>query len=196
MTIPEMEQLKRRNAFRAEAAQRLDQWAATRTGIQQYERAQRPHAFAFWYSLPPEGSDLGADVVNDAVLTDVVRSGLRSAVEVGGLNVFLLTYGHVPNVLDGIYVADASDYMDVAVFKNALRRVPLPLLADFIRLKAMAASHAPLKWFLDGDVLWVADVRERIQCPHGVYDHLFSSMDAPRSQPGSTEIYEKHWALY
>ena len=99
-------------------------------------------------------------------------------------------------MLDGINVVDASDYMDVAVFKNALRRVPLPLLADFIRLKAMAASHAPLKWFLDGDVLWVADVRERIQCPQGAYDHLFSSMDAPRSRWCTAEIYEKHWALY
>ena len=166
MTRLEMQTAYTRRVEHAEGARRLHRWATElpggglplRDGI-----AER--AFAFWYDKA------GKDT---AQLPPVCRDGLASAVAKGGFEVHLLCYQRMEHLPVGVCPIPCEDFLPYAEFRKLLAgAVPLPLLADYIRLKALGGYSA---WFIDCDTLWLRQPAVNWDGP--CYGHVFGSQEA------------------
>ena len=128
----------------------------------------KERAFAFWYD------NSGAEQVE---LPQVCSDGLVSAVRKGDFEVHLLCYQRFQKLPTGVCAVSCTDLLPYADFKSLLAAgVPVPLCADYIRLKAL--SHH-CGWFIDCDTLWCRPPTVTWDGP--CYGHVFGSMEAGRN---------------
>ena len=75
-------------------------------------------------------------------------------------------------------------------------QVPLPLLADYVRLKAIT-EHTSAAWFIDADTLWLRRIDAQEFMKDDCYGHLFSSMSAsPCSVRGDAKSRHHYWRVH
>ena len=118
--------------------------------------------------------------------------GVETAVANSGLSLTLLSYGG-RITLPGTESADAARFLSFADFSELLTKgVPVQILADYIRLRAVADEGG---WFLDGDSVWLRAAPSLPICEPS-FGHVFHAMRAHPSVPrGSTIARLRFWEL-
>ena len=149
-----------------EGAHRLRRWATGALGGGLPPRpGQKERAFAFWYDKS------GAD---HAELPKVCSDGLASAAHKGDFEVHLLSYQLIRNVPAGVCRINCEEHMPKSRFLSLLAvGLPIPLCADYIRLKALSSYTG---WLIDCDTLWLRPPTFDLDGPS--YGHVFGSMEA------------------
>jgi hypothetical protein len=129
----------------------------------------KERAFAFWYDA--SGSD-------NIELPMVHSDGLASAVYKGDFEVHLLSYQSVNILPLGVCQIRCEGCMSMSRFSSLLKAgVPLPLCADYIRLKAVSTYTG---WLIDGDTVWLPPPPHppTFSLDGPCYGHVFGSMEA------------------
>ena len=117
-----------------------------------YDVGEGRAAYLFWYSLTGSEITLPVQILN----------GLKSCVRNGGFErVYLLLYQDITNLPPGVTVIAASEYLPEDYFHRVLRcgaaeeTHTLVWLADYLRLRACAATTHDSSAFVDLDIFWL-----------------------------------------
>ena len=71
-------------------------------------------------------------------MPSVDSTGLATALRYGGFSrIVLLTYQQLKGVPDSVEVQDAQQHLSIDVFNQALNVLPVPLISDLVRLRAI-----------------------------------------------------------
>ena len=116
-------------------------------------------------------SEYGGDVVE---LPRECRDGLASVAHKGDFEVHVLSYHHITNVFVGVRRINCEEHSGRSRFMSLLQLgVPIPLCADYIRMKALSSYTG---WLIDCDTLWLRSPPFSLDWP--CYGHVFGSMEA------------------
>jgi hypothetical protein len=133
-------------------------------------------AYACWHSV--EGCD---------TFPECGVAGLKTAVVLGRLTIFVITFQKFRNVPSCVEVIDAREFMPQETFEAYLAAGrSVTLLADNIRLRALAVSKFDHVWFWDHDTHVFTDLR-RIGGQPDSFNHVVATMDRPPTSVGKTE---------
>ena len=118
--------------------------------------------------------------------------GLQSACRTAGFQVHLYAYQHLEGIPGGVVLQDAGSVWGREEFDAALdSKVPVQVLADYIRAKALQAAGRG-GWFLDGDAIWLrAAPRMSLTDPQAM-GHFFACQDAALRGHTKDQL-TRHW---
>ncbi len=103
-------------------------------------------------------------------MPDAARFGLETAVSVARFDLKLLSYGDIPNAPKGVSMVDADRFLPKAEFEVLIGRVPVAMLADFVRVCAMSKSNRDHRvHFVDCDTVWLQNM-QTFEWPPGYID--------------------------
>ena len=72
------------------------------------------------------------------MLPNVDSTGLETALIHGGFScIILLTYQQLEGVPNGVTLVDAEELLSIDTFNQALNVLPVPLISDLVRLRAI-----------------------------------------------------------
>ena len=122
-----------------EGRRALLRWAVCRRHSGQ-PTATPKQGVSVWIGLGTDGGLVPE--AESVVLPPTVVQGLTSAVRNSGLSMFILSYNNVQNLPSGITQVDAAMYLPRETCAEMLTRVPVQLLADLLRARALFTGVA------------------------------------------------------
>ena len=139
LSVAELESAYGRRRVHMEGRRALLRWAVCRRHSGQ-PTATPKRGVSVWIGLGTDGGLVPE--AESVVLPPTVVQGLTSAVRNSGLSMFILSYNNVQNLPSGIARVDAAMYMPRETCAEMLPRVPVQLLADLLRARALFTGVA------------------------------------------------------
>jgi hypothetical protein len=129
-------------------------------------------------------------------LSDNAVMGLRTAVQIAGLQPVLYGYKKPLNLPSGVEYKDANAILTLEDFTERRKKIPPAVVADLARLRGMDQAvclGATYVWFADIDTLWCKDVKAACSLlPAAAFEHVVGAMQCLRtSRTGTVKSIQK-----
>ena len=118
-------------------------------------------------------------------MSDNSEMGLRTAVEIAGLQPVLYGYRRPLNLPAGVEFKDATDLLPLERFTELRqKKYAHAVIADLARLRGMKRAvdaGATYVWFVDLDTLWCTNAKAACsQLPAAAFEHVVATMQGLR----------------